>query len=138
MKKILIITVTALFLGVIFYFGIVRSGFTYYTGIGTPYSYFAAKKASHDSLLIVYDFDHCRYIYCGNTDSLRRIYGFTVKVCYSNISPYVLRKYNFVIEQEIKKRIGIKKWSEYEHKKDSMFNKAFKEHHLFLYDEKKH
>jgi hypothetical protein len=100
MKKILIISFTALFLGVIIYFGIIRGGFTYYTGIGTPYNYFAAKKASHDSLIIIYDLPH-DVLHAGNLDSLSKQYGFIGKTCYSDLSPYVLNVYDAVIKKEI-------------------------------------
>jgi len=122
MKKILIITVTALFLGVIIYFGIIRGGFTYYTGIGTPYNYFAAKKASHDSLLILYDLPH-DVLYTGNLDSLSKHYGFIGKTCYSDLYPHVLNVYDAVIKKEIHKRLGETKWKEYLYKRDSMEKK---------------
>lgn len=135
MKKISIIMSIVLLLFVVIYLGIIRSGFSYYTGIGTPYNYFAARKATHDGLLVMYSFSHDE-LYVGNIDSLEKLYGFTVKTCYSNISPYVLNMYNTIIKKEIHKRIGKVKWEEYIQKRDSLQKKYLFEFYPYIHNDR--
>lgn len=128
MKKKITITFTlCLIVSAFVYFGIIRRGFSYYTGIGTPYSYFAAKKASNDSILVFYDQSLSDPMFYINDDSLRLKYGFACKYGGTNVSYHVIKWYNSIIKKKLLWRIGNVKWTEYQHKLDSMNKKAAKE-----------
>jgi len=124
MKKYIKPIVYCSFLFLLLYFGIFRKGFSYYTGIGTSYSYFAAQKAIRDSsVLVYYSQGLVHHVYSGNIDSLQKEYGFSNKDGVTEVSSIVLKIYNLEINKAIHKRLGEIKWKEYQFKRDSMAKK---------------
>lgn len=119
MRNVIKIVIAAIFLIFVVYFGVVRSGFSYFTGLGTPYSYFQAKKATRDSILIFYEQDLIRPIVAINTDSLQLAYGFRTEYGGREVSYSVMGLYNSTIQKELLRRLG-KRWDEYLLKVDSM------------------
>jgi hypothetical protein len=104
----------------IVYFGFVRNGFAILTGIGTPYSYFEAQKATKNRTLIFYEQELINplspYI---NYDSLQRLYGFKWEYGGTEVSYSVIKLYNSIIEKELRHRLG-KRWDEYQQKINSL------------------
>ncbi len=121
MKKAIRIAILIVILLPVVYYGVIRDGFRYFTGIGTPYSYFQAQKAKHDSVLVIYEHALIHPIGCANCDSLRLAYGFKTEHCNGYVSDPVLNLYNSVIEKELIHRLG-KRWDEYLFKVDSIQN----------------
>ncbi|MDR0811922.1 MAG: hypothetical protein LBN23_06610 [Paludibacter sp.] len=131
MKKIIIISISALMLIAIIYVGIVKDGFRYFTGIGTPYSYFQAQKAKNDSILIVYMQNLEYYVCYVNYDSLRLQYGFKEEFGGLEVSSSILHLYNSVIYKEIECRLGEDKLKEYGFKLDSLQEDCMSKSPLF-------
>ncbi len=119
MRKI-VIAILILVLLIVYYFGFVRKGLCYYTGIGTSYSYFQAQEAKHDSILVLYRQELISRMCYINDDSLRLQYGFAWKFGGIEVSYSVIQLYNSVIEKELLRRLGEDKWNEYLFKLDSM------------------
>jgi len=128
MKKKIIISLVLLIFGGIIYFGVTLGIFSYFTGLGTPYSYFQAKKNTKYGLLILYeqglDGTIVNYI---NSDSIRLLYGFKYVHGGNEVSSSVIDLYNSVIEKEIHLRLGDTKWNEYLFKIDSIQRKKNRE-----------
>ncbi len=125
MKKVIKIIILIVILIPVVYYGVIRNGFSYFTGIGTPYSYFHAQKATHDSILVFYEQDLIYPAVFINYDSLGLAYGFKTKYCGSEVSHSVMNLYNSTIQKELVHRLG-KKWDEYRFKVDSMQNLKLK------------
>jgi hypothetical protein len=128
MKKAIKVIILIVLLIPVVYYGVIRKGFSYFTGIGTPYSYFKAQKATHDSILIFYEDCLIHPVVYINSDSLELAYGFKTEYCGSEVSSYVVSLYNFTIKKELVRRLG-KKWDEYLFKVDSMQNVKLKIFH---------
>jgi len=120
MKKKIVIVFLILIVFFIGYFGVIKHGFTYYTGIGTKYSYLEAKEASNDSILTIYLQNLYEYILIPEQDSLDLKYGFRTMYVEDNVSISVIMLYNAVIKKELKRRLG-PKWDEYLFKLDSLY-----------------
>ena len=71
MKKGIQISILISILFLVVYYGIIRKGFSYFTGFGTPYSYFEAEKATHDSVLILYEQELTHPFFNVNTDKIQ-------------------------------------------------------------------
>lgn len=119
MKKRISIVFLVLIVFFLGYFGVFRHGFSYYTGIGTEYSYFKAKKSLNDSILTIYRQNLYEYILIPEQDSLDNNYGFRTMFVKDNVSISVIMLYNSVIKKELKRRLG-SKWNEYLFKLDSL------------------
>ncbi len=125
MKKLVFYSISGLVLCLLLYIGVFKHGFSYFTGIGTPYSYFQAKKSCHDSILTFYKPGLDGSPVPGNMDlskdSLFRIYGFKWENDpIPEAADFVFDLYNSVIKKELLRRLGQKKWNEYEYKLDSI------------------
>lgn len=132
MKKAIKIIILIVILIPVVYYGVVRNGFSYFTGIGTPYSYFHAQKATHDSILVFYEQELIYPAVYINYDSLELAYGFKTEYSGSEVSSSVMNLYNSTIRKELVRRLG-KRWNEYLFKVDSMQNvklKIFRGKHL--------
>ena len=116
MKKIIKTSLLIIVLILIVYFGFVLKGVSILTWIGTPYSYFEAKKAIKKETLIFYEQELVHpfppYI---NYDSLQLLYGFKWVYGGNEVSYPVIKLYNSVIEKELHCRLG-KRWDEYQSK----------------------
>ncbi|MDD4991610.1 MAG: hypothetical protein PHR83_05180 [Paludibacter sp.] len=119
MKKAIRIIIFITILLPIIYYGFIREGFSYFTGIGTPFSYFQAQKATHREILIFYEQDLVDPIVSINIDSIQLAYGFKTEFGGNEVSNSVLKLYNSTIQKELYRRLG-KKWDEYLFKIDSM------------------
>ena len=123
MKKIIKTSLLIIVLILIVYFGFVLKGVSILTGIGTPYSYFEAKKAIKKETLIFYEQELVHpfppYI---NYDSLQLLYGFKWEYGGTEVSYSVIKLYNSIIEKELRRRLG-KRWDEYQSKVDSISKK---------------
>ena len=124
MKKLILIVLCSLVFIFVVYFGIIKNGFSYFTGFGTEYSYFKAKAATKDSILTIYSVGLDEYIVNPiNSDSVMLLYGFRSKNAGHVVSYSVMKLYNSIIQEEIEKRLG-KRWDEYLFKVDSLQNIA--------------
>jgi hypothetical protein len=121
MKKVIRIAAIAIVLIITIYYGILRDGFRYFTGIGTPYSYFQAQKAKHDSILVFYEQDLADPVYIINIDSLNLKYGFKDEFGGLKVSYSVMELYNSIIRKELMRRLGKNGWDEYQSKLDSLY-----------------
>jgi hypothetical protein len=121
MKKNIRIFIAIIISLIIIYLGLIKNGFRYFTGIGTPYSYFQAQKAKNDSILILYiqEIEHPMVII--NDDSLKLHYGFKEEFGGLEVFSSVLDLYNSVIHKELLRRLGKDKWKEYRTKLDSLY-----------------
>ena len=119
MKKGIQISILISILFLVVYYGIIRKGFSYFTGFGTPYSYFEAEKATHDSVLILYEQELTHPFFNVNTDSLQLSYGFESKYGGIEVSGFIIQSYNSIIKKELHRRLG-KRWNEYLFKNDSL------------------
>jgi hypothetical protein len=126
MKKVIKIAAIAIVLIITIYYGIFRDGFRYFTGLGTPYSFFQAQKAKHDSILIFYEQDLVYPLYVEGGDSLKLEYGFKYEYSELEVSYSVMDLYNSVIRKELMRRLGESGWNEYLSKMDSLSEKAEK------------
>jgi len=119
MKKTIKIITCIIVLLLLIYYGFICGGFSYFTGIGTPFSYFQAKKATHNDLLIFYEQGEYRPSVFINIDSIQLVYGFKTEFGGNEVSNSVMKLYNSTIQKELLRRLG-KKWDEYLFKVDSM------------------
>jgi hypothetical protein len=120
MKKNIRIFIAIIISLIIVYLGLIKKGVRYFTGIGTPYSYFQAQKAKNDSILILYiqEIEHPMAII--NDDSLKLHYGFKEEFGGLEVFSSVLDLYNSIIHKELLRRLGKDKWKEYCIKLDSL------------------
>jgi hypothetical protein len=126
-KKIILTSIFVLFITAVIYLGFIKKGFVYFTGISTPYSYFQAKVAVKNKHLIMYEQDLISCFGYYNGDSLMNCYGFSLEYGGYGVSYSVIKLYNSVILDELIRRLGEKKWNEYQFKADSLSNIAMKE-----------
>ena len=124
-NKIIKVILLAILLIAIVYFGIYKKGIVYFTGLTTSYSYFQARSDRNKIPLTFYEQTLPYYIAPINSDSLQNCYGFRVEYGGLEVSYYVLKFYNSVIQDELIRRIGEKKWKEYQYKSDSLSDSAF-------------
>lgn len=124
-NKIIMVALVSILLIALIYLGVYKKGFVYFTGLTTPYSYFHARSDRNEIPLIFYEQTLPYYIAPINSDSLQNCYGFRVKYGGLEVSYYVLKLYNSVIQDELIRRIGEKRWKEYQYKSDSLSDSAF-------------
>lgn len=135
-KKVILASLLAIFLLAVFYLGFVKKGFVYFTGISTPYSYFQARNDRNNTTLTLYEQDLIHPAVSINIDSIQRLYGFKTEFGGWEVSYSVMKLYNSVIFDELMKRLGEKKWNEYQWKVDSLSDIAMKEFESGLNSEK--
>jgi hypothetical protein len=121
-KKAILTFLLVIFLIAVIYLGFIKKGFIYFTGISTPYSYFQAGIAKNNKNLIFYDQNLPSCLASFNLDSLQKCYGFSREFGGWEVSTLVMKLYNSVIYDELIRRIGEKKWNEYQWKVDSLSN----------------
>lgn len=136
-KKTILTVLLAIVLFAVIYFGFIKKGFVYFTGISTPYSYFQARHERKNKSLTFFEQDLIHSTVYINMDSIQQQYGFKTEFGGLEVSYSVMKLYNSVIFGELMQRLGEKKWNEYEWKVDSLTNVALKEFESGLNFEKR-
>ena len=119
-KKVFLFLLIIVITLIVINFKLVKKVFSYYSGIGTPYCYFEAKKHCNDTLLVYYYQGEFFDLSTPAIDSLQRCYGFSGEYPNEVVAHYIIDFYNSIVFQEIKHRVGENKWKEYKFREDSI------------------